>query len=54
MWSTEEEVQEVSSGAFTTMHKQKREAVRQSEKTIVENVKIAEKKKELRAKKKPV
>lgn len=39
-------------GAFMTMHKQKREeAVRQSEKIIVENVKIEEKKKELRAKK---
>ena len=39
-------------GAFMSMHKQKREeAVRQSEKFIAENVKIEEKKKELRAKK---
>ena len=39
-------------GAFMAVHKQKREeAVRQSEKTIAENLKIAEKVKELRAKK---
>ena len=39
-------------GAFMAMHKQKREeAVRQSEKIIAENLKIAEKVKELRAKK---
>lgn len=39
-------------GAFMAVHKQKREeAVRQSEKIIAENLKIAEKVKELRAKK---
>ena len=39
-------------GAFMAVHKQKREeAVRQSEKTIAENLKIAQKVKELRAKK---
>lgn len=39
-------------GAFMAVHKQKREeAVRQSEKIIAENLKIAEKAKELRAKK---
>ena len=39
-------------GAFMAVHKQKREeAFRQSEKTIAENLKIAEKVKELRAKK---
>ena len=40
-------------GAFMAVHEQKREeAVRQSEKIIAENLKIAEKVKELRAKKK--
>ena len=40
-------------GAFMAVHKQKREeAVRQSEKTIAENLKIAEKVKELKAKQK--
>ena len=39
-------------GAFMAVHKQKREeAVRQSEKINAENLKIAEKAKELRAKK---
>ena len=39
-------------GAFMAVHKQKREeAVRQFEKIIAENLKIAEKAKELRAKK---
>ena len=38
-------------GAFTAMHKQKREeAVRQSEKIMAENLKIAKQEKELKAK----
>ena len=42
-------------GAFMAKHKEKREeAVRQSEKIMAENLKIAKKEKELRAKRKKV